>query len=369
MRAMRTPRLATISLLALAASCGGDAPPAIGPADLTKADPGVSSGRVRKSPFECDDAPTAIASPPASTTAPPTPSSARSTSSGIAFDPRAVRFAHWTRGLLVVRSASDGASLWRGSGSGAVFRDDGTQLAAFEEGAIVARDLPSGAEALRATTSGDALAAAWSDDGKRLWVIDGASPIPLSAVYDVPTRTQCRGSYALSQGTTAVVISPDRTRAVRTWSGDPRGTPTNAAVVVLVQGSPDERLPLARGSLDDSGFAFSRTGLVIAARGASGVFTWNARTAARGDAMADSLGASAVALSDDGAYLAAIVGVRVRVWDARTTTLVRDLTLATGAPVAIAFFPARTRVAIATDGGVEAFDALTGAVVWSRSER
>lgn len=355
MRAMRISSFSSIAWIAIAiapVACGGDARPPVGPVDVDAMDPGP--GRVRKSPFDCADAPVAVTAPT------PAPAAEARAASGISFDPRGERLAHWTGRRLVVRSARDGAIAWEGAGSGTVFRDDGTQIASFEDGAVVVRALPSGAEVLRAARAGDPLAAAWSDDGARLWVVDTSA----STVYDVGARTQCRGSYTPHATPATFTISPDRTRAVTTFAAD--GGTGAAQLFLLVKGARDEALAVAPGAPNgDGAFAFSRSGLVVAAASEAGVFVWDARTGRRAEPMADSRGASGAALGDNGALVAAIVGARARVWDTTTTKLVRELA-PSAAPVAVAFFAARARVAIVTSEGVDALDTATGAVAWSK---
>ena len=323
--------------------------------------------RVAKPVFDCGGPATPIATP----TPTPTPTPAPTPTPGLTIDSRGDRVVQWSARRLVVRSARDGAMQWQGTGRGAVMRHDGAQMASFEDDALTIRALPSGAEVLRAARPNGSFDAAWNDDGTRLLVVDAAPSSPGTVVYDVAARTSCRGSYAVPVASpSSFVIAIDRARAIVTWPGsapDARGT---TGILFLVEGAPLDATPItpASGSAD-SGFVFSRTGIVIAAVSAgAGVFVWNVRTGKHGDAMVGSEGASGIALSDEGVLVAGIMrDGHVRVWEADTTKLVREITPTTTAsatPTALAFHPGRKRLLIASTAegadGVEAWDLAAG---------
>jgi len=326
-----------------------EAGPPRGPIDLSKIEPGP--GRV-KSPWEC-----APPSPSASASSPsPSPSSspATATATGALFDAREDRFAHWTADEVTVRSARDGAVVWRGPGTRPLFRDDGAQIAIFEPSALVVRAMPSGAEALRAPRAPDAVGAAWSDDGRAILAVFDAATPPAAVTYDVNERKQCRAAWTGAFAPSATfVVSPDRTRAL--VAGEP------LAIVYLVKGAREERVAIAGRA--DASWAFSRSGLVLAAAGPDGVFTWDTRSGKRDTALSDAA-STAVAVNDNGVYVAAIAADRVRVWDTRASNLVREIT-PSAPPRALAFFPAKTRLVVVTDAGAEAYDVTTGARLWS----
>jgi hypothetical protein len=317
--------------------------------DLSKLDPGP--GRVR-SPWECAPTPSASASAAASAAAPSTSTSTPPATTGATFDAREDRFAYWTPNEVIVRSAKDGAIVWRGPGTRPVFRDDGAQVAIFEPSALVVRAMPSGAEVYRAPRAPDAVATAWSDDGRAILAVFDAATPPAAVTYDVNDRKQCRASWTGAFAPTQVfVVSPDRTRAL--VAADP------LAIVYLVKGAREERIAISGRA--DAQYAFSRSSLVLAGAGSDGVFTWDARTGKR-DTSLDTSAATAVALNDNGVYVAAIVADKVRVWDSRSSKLVREFAVTARA---ITFYPAKTRLVVVTDSGAEAYDVTNGARLWS----
>ncbi len=335
---------------------------------------GPAVPHVMKPVFDCGGPSAPIVAAAPSSTPAQTSTLASLPATGLVFDPHADRIAHWSERRLVVRSARDGATVWRGAGRGAVMRNDGAQMASFEGGALVVRDLPSGTEVMRAAMANGALGAAWEDDGKRILVVDAPPAAPGTVIYDVAARTSCRGSYSVPVASpTSFAFPLDRAHGVVTWPGAAPDARRNAGILMLVESAPLDPVPMVPTSgKSDFGFVFSRTGIVIAGIGEGvGVYVWDVRTGKHGDAMAGSAGASAVALSDEGAHVAAITngGTRVRVWESGTAKLVREITPTTPAAIAIAFFPARKRVAISSIAddvdAAEAWDIVTGSATWS----